>query len=84
MILRDFHEFQLFSTNFRVFNVVNAAFGHLKAPLDPKRQLFVHCFNFFSAFFQFFWPLARPNIAEKGAAIVERVWEGFGTGLGIR
>ena len=39
--------------------------------------------------FSYIWPLAGPNIAEKGAApLVEkalgRVLDGFETGLGIR
>ena len=39
-------------------------------------------FYYFLSFFQYIWPLARPNIAEKEAAIVEkapgRVRDGFG------
>ena len=31
-----------------------------------KRQFFLHCFTIFL----YIWPLARPNIAEKGAAVV--------------
>ena len=47
----------------------------------PKRQFFIDFFFVFSAFFQYIWPLAGPNITEKGAALVEkalgRVWKGF-------
>ena len=35
----------------------------------------------FSAVFPYIWPLARPNIAEKGVAIVEKLGEGFGKAL---
>ena len=43
-------------------------------------------FDYCSPFFAYIWPLAGPNIAEKGAALVEkapgRVRDGFGMGLG--
>ena len=45
-------------------------------------------FLYFSSTCLYFWALAGPNIAEKGAALVEkapgRVRDGFGTVLGIR
>ena len=50
-------------------------------------EFFICCLRSVRPFFQYFWPLALPNIAEiqKGAAIVEktsrRVWKGFGKGL---
>ena len=48
----------------------------------PKKAIFPLFFHDFFAVFPYIWPLAGPNIAEKGAAIVgkawERVWEGFG------
>ena len=39
---------------------------------------FLHFFTFLSSFSPYIWPLARPNIVEKGAAFVEKLWEGFG------
>ena len=44
----------------------------------PKRQFFLHFFTIFSAVFPYIWPLAGPNIAEKGWPLLGRVWEGFG------
>ena len=50
----------------------------------PKGQFF----DYFFAFFPYIWPLARPNIAKREAAIEEkapgRVRDGFGMGLGSR
>ena len=47
----------------------------------PERQLF----HDFPVVFPYIWPLAVPNIAEKGAALVEkdpgRVQDGFGEPL---
>ena len=36
--------------------------------LDPKRQFF----DYFLAVFLYIWPLARPNIAEKGWPLLEK------------
>ena len=36
----------------------------------PKKQLYHSFFYIFFGRFLYIWPLARPNIAEKGAAIV--------------
>ena len=44
----------------------------LNLKLQPKKQFSLYCFTIFSAVFQYIWPLARPNIAEKGAALVEK------------
>ena len=41
-------------------------------------ELSVWCLELSDAIFPYIWPLAGPNIAEKGAAIVEKLWEGFG------
>ena len=47
----------------------------------PKKAIFLYFLLFFGIF-SYIWPLARPNIAKKGAAIGEkgpgRVRDGFG------
>ena len=56
--------------------------GYGKGPKKPKILRFS---TIFSAFFPNIWPLAGPNIAEKGWPLLgkawERVWKGFGKGL---
>ena len=52
--------------------------------LAQKNAKINRFFAIFSAFFPNIWPLAGPNIAEKGWPLLgkalERVWEGFGKG----
>ena len=48
----------------------------------PKRQFVLHFLTIFSTFFPYIWPLAGPNIAEKGAAIVEKALGSLRDGFG--
>ena len=54
---------------------------------EPKAQKgnFSVIFHDFFAVFPYIWPLAGPNIAEKGWPLLgkalERVWDGFGKPL---
>ena len=65
--------------SFRAIHVENAGFWHLKAPetsiwapegaFAQKNTSFLYfCYDFFL----YIWQLARPNIAEKGPALVEK------------
>ena len=45
------------------------------------KNVFFHIFLLFFQPFSIYLALARPNIAEKGAAIVESIGKGFGKDL---
>ena len=58
------------------------------AACEKGWKMFFLSARVFQAVFSYTWPLARPNIREKGAAIVEkasgRVWNDFGRDLHSR
>ena len=48
------------------------------AACNRKKAISLHFFTIFAVVFPYIWPLARANTGEKGAALVEKLWKGFG------
>ena len=47
----------------------------------PKKAIFPSFFHDFFGRFSNIWPLAGPNIAEKGWPLLGKALDGFGVGL---